>query len=91
MRHLAHLLVCLGMAFCIGCATTSSQEKAEAPNPHAGILFATKCVKCHDISRVEEAHKTKTKLEMQEILKQMKEKPGSDISEGELNQLLQLY
>jgi hypothetical protein len=91
MKNLGHLLICIAFAFSLGCATKAVQEKGAAmPDPHADI-FAEKCAKCHDLARVEEAHKTKTKAEMREIIQWMHVKPGSNIDQDELEEILEYY
>lgn len=62
----------------------------QKPDPH-GEMFARKCTNCHDLTVVEGAHRTKTNVEMQDILMLHKDKPGSEITEGELKAFLDLY
>lgn len=81
----------LALAASLGCAAGSGQrEHRLRPDPHAGIL-AEKCSACHDLAKVEEAHKTKTNEEMREILRNHKDKPGAEITEQDLKALLELY
>jgi hypothetical protein len=83
------LLLFLAAGF--GCATRSGQPSGkEKPNPYQGII-AQKCAACHDLALVREAHETKTNAEMREILRSHKDKPGSEITEQDLQRLLELY
>jgi len=91
MKGLAYILGCVLVALFLGCAAKSSQEtQAVAPDPHAGI-FAEKCAKCHDLARVDQAHETKTKVEKEEILRRMQQKPGADITDKEMQMLIDQY
>jgi len=91
MKRLAYVVMCLAFILILGCVTKSEEKKATAmPDPHAGI-FAEKCVMCHDLKRVEDAHKTKTKLEMKEIIKTMQQKPNSGIDQNALDEILMKY
>jgi len=55
-----------------------------ADNPHQQ-LFEKKCIKCHSLERVKNAHQTKT--QMSETIKRMAKKPGADISAEDLEAL----
>ena len=93
MRIWKGLLLGVLLLMFFGCPPKESQKTAAPtamPDSHSAI-FAEKCAKCHDLTRVDEAHKTKTKVQMQDIIKRMKEKPGSGISESDLSQLINLY
>ena len=91
MKGLLSILVCVLVALCLGCAAkTAEKTEADVPDPHAGI-FTEKCARCHDMARVEEAHETKTKLEKEEILRRMQQKPDSDISVEDLGVLIERY
>jgi hypothetical protein len=71
-------------------AKAGQQEGKAKPDPH-GDLFTQKCTHCHDLTLVEEAHKTKTNAEMKEILVLHKDKPGTEITRRDLKALLKLY
>lgn len=91
MNKFICLIACFALAAAFACATKTSQLKgSDMPDPHAGI-FAQKCAKCHELNTVEEAHKTKTKMEMKEILKTMHKKPDSDITQEDYEELLLYY
>jgi cytochrome c2 len=91
MKGFLSVFVCVLFAASIGCATKSAQKAAaDMPDPHAGI-FSQKCAKCHQIEKVEDAHATKSKVEMVEILKRMQTKPGSEITDSQLQMLIQQY
>lgn len=91
MKHLIHFFVSLLVFLGLCCAAKSGQQRAdEKPDPH-GKMFAQKCTNCHDLTLVEEAHRTKTNAEMKEILIMHKDKAGSEITEQDLKVLLQLY
>jgi hypothetical protein len=91
MKGFLSIFVCVLVAVSLGCAAKSAQESpGDMPDPHAGV-FSQKCAKCHDIAKVDDAHKTKTKVEMVEILQRMKDKPGSDITDEDLQLLIEQY
>jgi len=90
MKGFLTVLVCALVALILGCAATAEKPADAMPDPHAGI-FSENCATCHDIAKVDDAHKTKTKVEMVEIMKRMKDKPGSGITDEELNILIQQY
>jgi len=90
MKDLLTVLTCVLLAVSFGCAATSEKPVDPMPDPHAGI-FSQKCASCHDIARVDEAHRTKTKVEMVEVIKRMKDKPGSNITDEDLDILIRQY
>ena len=91
MKKFVCLVSIFVLATVFSCATKPVQQKAgNMPDPHAGI-FAQKCAKCHDLSTVAEAHKTKTRKEMKDILKKMHDKPDSDIALEDYEELLLYY
>jgi len=91
MKYFTPLVLCLLVALSLACAAKSGpQGRNEKPDLHMGI-FAEKCTACHDLTKVEEAHKTKTNSEMREILRSHKDRDGFDVTEQDLNTLLELY
>jgi len=91
MKGFLTVFICVLIAMSLGCAAKSVQKAAgDMPDPHAGI-FAQKCAKCHDVTKVDDAHKTKTTVEMVEIIKQMQQKPGSGITDEDVQILIEQY
>jgi cytochrome c2 len=91
MKGFLSVFVSVLFAMSMGCAAKSAQKTAaDMPDPHAGI-FSQKCAKCHEIKRVEEAHATKSKVEMVEILKRMQSKPDSGITDSQLQMMIEQY
>ena len=91
MKYLASFLVSLllSISFCSG-AQSGRLKGNEKPDPH-GELFVKNCTGCHDLTMVEEAHRTKTNAEMKQILLLHKDKPGFQITKKDLKALLRLY
>jgi hypothetical protein len=90
MKILIPILTCLVFAFGLGCDKKSADKAGDMPDSHAEVFFKN-CAKCHELTRVEEAHKVKTKSEMIEILERMQKKPDADISEKDYKELLLKY
>ncbi len=91
MKYLIHFLPSLLVLLCLFPPVKAGQQKGkEKPDPH-GDLFTQKCTHCHDLTLVEEAHKTRTNAEMKEILILHKDKPGSEITKKDLKAFLKLY
>jgi len=91
MKGFFSVFFCFLLAASVGCAAKSAQKPADAmPDPHAGI-FADKCAKCHQLEKVDEAHATKTKVEMVEIIKRMQKKPDSGITDTQLEMMILQY
>ena len=87
MKAFAYVPLCLLLVLTFSFTATSVEQKtSEMPDPHSAI-FAQNCVKCHDLTRVEAAHKTKTKLEMRDIIEKMQKKPDSGITDKEAEEL----
>ena len=79
------------LVLCLACAMKSVQQRESGrPDVH-GHIFVKKCTKCHDLTLVEEAHNSKTNAERKAILRNHKEKQGSEITEQDLKALLELY
>lgn len=91
MKHFIHFLVSLLLVLSLYYAAKAGQQKGkEKPDPH-GDVFVQKCTHCHNLTLVEEAHRTKTNAEMKEILIMHRDKPGSEITKQDLKALLKLY
>ena len=91
MKHFIHFLASLLVLLSLCCTAKAGQQKGkEKPDPH-GDVFVQKCTHCHNLTLVEEAHKTKTNAEMKEILIMHRDKPGSEITKQDLKALLKLY
>jgi hypothetical protein len=91
MKVLIPMVICLVLALGLGCDKKSAVEEAGGmPDSHAEV-FVKNCAKCHQLNRVEEAHKVKSKSEMIEILGRMQKKPDADISEKDYKELLLKY
>ena len=91
MNYLMPIVIYLVFAFGLGCDKKPAvEESGGMPDSHAEV-FVKNCAKCHELQRVEEAHKVKTKSEMIEILQRMQKKPDADISEKDYKELLLKY
>ena len=59
MKVLMPIVICLVLAFGLGCDKKSAiEETSGMPDSHAEV-FVKNCAKCHELERVEEAHKIK--------------------------------
>jgi hypothetical protein len=91
MKGFLVIFVCILVAVCLGCAAKNAQKaEGDMPDPHAGV-FSQKCAKCHDLAKVDDAHSTKSDVEMVEIIKRMQQKPGSEITDEEVILLIEQY
>jgi len=62
----------------------------EMPDPHSAI-FVERCTSCHNLEKIEAAHKTKSKAEMRETLVRHKDMEGSGLTEQDSRALLKMY
>ena len=91
MKFLIPMVLCLLVTLSLTSAAKSSPKRgSEKPDLHMDI-FAQNCTACHDLTKVEEAHKTKTNAEMREILRSHKDRDGFQVTEQDLNTILKLY
>ncbi len=91
MKSFISLVLCALVALTLACtARASPRAGGKKPDLQMGI-FARNCTECHDLAKVEEAHKTKTNAEMREILKSHKGRDGFLVTEEDLKTLLELY
>ncbi len=91
MKHIPHGLLAVAALVCLSSPAKGAPEKGETkPDPN-GEPFEKKCTHCHDLTLVEEAHRTRTNAEMKKILIRHKDKPGSEITTKELKAFLRLY
>jgi cytochrome c1 len=65
-----------------GPANSAAQSKGLSPKDEKNKqLFEAKCQQCHSLERVREAHLSRDQA--QSVVKRMRAKPGSNISESE--------
>ena len=91
MKFFIPSVLCVFVTLSLASAAKSNPQRgSEKPDLHMGI-FTENCTTCHDLTKVAEAHKTKTNAEMREILRSHKDRDGFQVTEQDLNTILKLY
>lgn len=75
----------------IGCAHQEVRPVTEEMPDPSSAVFVEKCTSCHNLEKIEAAHKIKTKAEMRETLARHKDMEGSGLTEQDLEALLNMY
>ena len=85
---LAVLLGCFLLAAVFGCQQLTGQQNAAAP-PSGAELFRSKCGKCHDLERA--LGKSRSREAWYATITRMKEEHQAEITQAEIEQLVQYH